>query len=233
MTIDTIEQTELTASERGVLADDRERWSRLGAGAHLDDWLAFGPGLTIRRRLAMRIAHTNKPAGRGYVTAFNQILKNDGLDGMDSTSISAVLWLYDDAERQNMLREIREDMKIGDRARLNSPITARQRVEKVLKARAGGTEESVRVSPVSNLKRQVAEQDREIAQLKEQLESAKARSGSLFDLKRDDPKDIGKVIPGTISESKFRKIVKAVEDEYAELKAKLRAKKSKESRPAG
>ncbi len=229
MTIDTIEQTELTASERGVLADDRERWSRLGAGAHLDDWLAFGPGLTIRRRLAMRIAHTNKPAGRGYVTAFNQILKNDGLDGMDSTSISAVLWLYDDAERQNMLREIREDMKIGDRARLNSPITARQRVEKVLKARAGGTEESVRVSPVSNLKRQVAERDRENAQLREKLAKAEARDGSRFDLNRDSAEDIGKTIIGSIGESKARKIAKVIE---AGLKA-ARQTKSKEQNPAG
>ncbi len=85
MTIDSIAQTELTASERDVLAQDRERWSRLGAGAHLDDWLSFGPGLMIRRRLAMRIAHTNKPEGRGYVTV-------------------------------TVLREIREGMKIGDRA---------------------------------------------------------------------------------------------------------------------
>ncbi len=231
--VDTIEQTELTASQRGVLADDRERWSRMGRGAHLDDWLNFGPGLMIRRGLAMKLAHTNKPEGRGYSDAFKQLMEHDELDGMDKTSISAVLWLHDEAGRLTILREIRETLPVGKRARLNSPISARQRVEQVLKARTLGTEESVRVSPVSNLKRQVAEQDREIAQLKEQLESAKARSGSLFDLKRDDPKDIGKVIPGTISESKFRKIVKAVEDEYAELKAKLRAKKSKESRPAG
>ncbi len=232
MTLDTIEQTELTASERDVLAQDRERWSRLGLGAHLDDWLSFGPGLMIRRRLAMNLAHTNKPEGRGYVTAFNQILKHDGLDGMDKTSISAVLWLYGEPERLSMLREIREGMSVGDRARLNSPITARQRVDKVLKARAGGTEESVRQSPVSNLKRQVAEKDREIAQLQDKLEKAVARDGSLFDLKRDDPKAIGRIFPSAISESKFRQIVKEAEAEYAELKAKRRAK-SKESGPAG
>jgi len=45
MTIDTIKQTDLTVSERQVLDDDRERWRRMGSGAHLDDWLAYGPGL--------------------------------------------------------------------------------------------------------------------------------------------------------------------------------------------
>jgi hypothetical protein len=37
MILDDIEQTELTASERNVLGEDRERWKRIGAGAHLDD----------------------------------------------------------------------------------------------------------------------------------------------------------------------------------------------------
>jgi len=229
MTIDSIAQTELTASERDVLAQDRERWSRLGAGAHLDDWLSFGPGLMIRRRLAMRIAHTNKPEGRGYVTAMNQILKHDGLDGMDKTSMTAVLWLHDEAGRLTVLREIREGMKIGDRARLNSPITARQRVEKLLKARATGTEESVRQSPMSNLKRQVAEKDREIAQLRDKLAKAEARDGSRFDLNRDSAEDIGRVIVGSIGESKARKIAKEIEEG---LKAK-RPTKSTEQKPAG
>ena len=64
MTIDTIKQTDLTVSERQVLDDDRERWRRMGSGAHLDDWLAYGPGLLIRRRLAMRIAYVNRPEAR-------------------------------------------------------------------------------------------------------------------------------------------------------------------------
>src|SRR5437899_1025508 len=68
MTIENIKRSELIQSERDVLARDRERWKRMGAGAHLDDWLAFYDGLAIRRRLAMRIAFTNKPEGRGYAT---------------------------------------------------------------------------------------------------------------------------------------------------------------------
>jgi hypothetical protein len=129
MTIDTIKQTDLTVSERQVLDDDRDRWRRMGSGAHLDDWLAYGPGLLIRRRLAMRIAYVNRPEGKGYARAFAKLMEHDGLDTMDKTSISAVLWLHDAPERLSVLREIRETMTVGQRARLNSPISARQRVE--------------------------------------------------------------------------------------------------------
>jgi hypothetical protein len=66
MELESIEQQELTASERTVLAEDRKRWQRMGAGSHLDEWLSFGPGLMIRRHLAMKLAHVNKPEGRGY-----------------------------------------------------------------------------------------------------------------------------------------------------------------------
>ena len=124
MTIDTIKQTDLTVSERQVLDDDRERWRRMGSGAHLDDWLAYGPGLLIRRRLAMRIAYVNRPEGKGYARAFAQLMEHDSLDTRDKTSISAVLWLHDAPERLSVLREIRGTMTVGQCARLNSPISA-------------------------------------------------------------------------------------------------------------
>src|SRR5262249_51497211 len=81
--IQEIRQKELTSSEQTVLTADSERWQRMGAGAHLDDWLAYGEGLMIRRRLAMKIAYTNKPEGKGYVTAFKQLMECDGLHTMD------------------------------------------------------------------------------------------------------------------------------------------------------
>ena len=128
MTIDTIKQTDLTVSERQVLDDDRDRWRRMGSGAHLDDWLAYGPGLLIRRRLAMRIAYVNRPEGKGYARAFAKLMEHDGLDTMDKTSISAVLWLHDAPERLSVLREIRETMTVGQRARL--PLWIRRSVRR-------------------------------------------------------------------------------------------------------
>ena len=75
-----------------------------------------------------------------------------------------------------VLRELREAMPPGQRSRLNSPITARQRVEAILQARRHGVEESVKTSPVALLKEAMVEQAREIVELKQKL--AKHEQGS-------------------------------------------------------
>jgi len=49
-------RADLDAEDRKTLAEDRKRMERLGKGSQLDDWLALGPGLLIRRRLAKNIA---------------------------------------------------------------------------------------------------------------------------------------------------------------------------------
>ena len=224
MTLENIEQTELTASERNVLADDRERFKRLGAGAHLDDWLAFIPGLRIRRHLAMKLNHVNRPQGRGYVETFAQIMEHDGLGGMDKTSVSALLWLDDEPERLSILREIRESMSVGQRARLNSPISARQRVEKVLKARVRGTEERVKESPVIPLKRKIAELERDLAEARAKL--ARRDDGSLFDLKADTVENIADIIAANIHEGKAIALTKAIPEAIKE-------RKRKQQKPAG
>jgi hypothetical protein len=205
MELESIEQQELTASERAVLAEDRTRWKRMGAGSHLDEWLSFGPGLMIRRHLAMKLAHVNKPEGRGYAQYFARLMKHDGMDFDDSstkTSLTAVLWLHDQPERLAMLREIREVMTLGERSRLNSPISARQRVEKMLKARAGGSESKMRESPIAKYKQKIVELERQLAQ---------RGDGSLFDLRKDYAKDIAATIAQTIGESRWRSIRKEID----------------------
>jgi hypothetical protein len=215
--IQNIRQTDLTPSEREILAADIERWKRLGAGAHLDDWLAFGPGLMIRRRLAMNLANTNEPVGRAYCTHMARLMAADGLHTMDgqgkvnpkrkNVAISCVLWFHENASRL----EIRSTMTVGERARLNSPITARQRVEKILKVREGGeAEPKVRVSPMSKLKGKVEDLTRNLAHANERLASAE-RDGSLFDLKHDSVEDIARVFVDTVSVSKAKKIVAAIQ----------------------
>jgi len=214
------ERANLTQSELGVLAGDRERWKRMGAGAHLDDWLAYGPGLMLRRSMAMRIAFVNRPEGKGYAAAFAAQLESDGLHTMDKQSISAVLWLNDDPERIMVLREIRETMTTGERSRLNSPISARQRVEKLLKtrakARAEGIDEAeaeaeVKTSPMARMKAQNLEQQRRIAHLEEQLAAAQLRAdGSAFDLNRDTIDDIGSTIAGKVSSHRAKGIADAI-----------------------
>jgi hypothetical protein len=223
------ERTNLTQSEQKVLADDRERWKHMGAGAHLDDWLAYGPGLMLRRRMAMRMAFVNRPEGKGYVQAFAALMEADGLHTMDKTSITAVLWLHDNPEHITILREIRDTMTVGERARLNSPITARQRVEKILKVRKaaaraqtegreGEPEQTLRTSPMARLKDLNAEQAREIEHLKERLAAAEQRDGSLFDLRRDKIDDIATVIIKNAAPGRVQGLVRALQRQLKELK---------------
>ena len=129
-------------SDRAVLAEDRERWARLGKGAQLDEWLEFGSGLMIRRRLAMRLAHTNVPRGARYAAEFAKLMRRDGIDTRDKNTkmmMTHVLWLHDKPERLTILSERREAMTSGERARLNAPVSARQLVARVLKERAGNS----------------------------------------------------------------------------------------------
>jgi hypothetical protein len=218
MTIDDAKQSELTQGERDVLKADTERWQRMGGGAHLDEWLAYYPGLAIRRRLAMKLAHSNRPEGRAYVEAYSQMMRNDGFDTEDKTAMTAftaVLWLNDQPERAAMLREIRNAMTPGQRSRLNSPISARQRVENALKARAGGTEEKLKGSPLALLKQRVVELERALAEAQ-----ARRDGGSLFDLRNDTAAEIGRVVAATISESKAEAIFKASRQHYKQKKQK-------------
>ena len=127
---------------------------------------------------------------------------------MDKTSISAVLWLGDDPERMKVLRDLRDAMTPGQRSRLNSPISARQRVETILKARRDGTEETVKASPVALLKEQIVEQAREIAELQPKL--AKHDDGSLFDLKHDKADDIATAIVGNLSAHKAKSLADGI-----------------------
>jgi|SRR5258707_274443 len=210
MDIELIEQTELTPDQRAILAEDGKRWKRMGAGQHLDDWLAYGPGMRIRRTVAMRIAYTNQPTGRAYNEAMTALMERDGLHTMDKTSLTAVLWLHDNPQHMSTLNEIRDTMTAGQRSRLNSPISARQRVEKVLKARAGDTEESTRGSPVANLKSRLVEKERENSHLQDKLAAAEQRDGSLFDLKRDTIPDIAATIVATVTHARAKNIASTV-----------------------
>jgi hypothetical protein len=240
MSIENIEERELTEGERKVLADDRERWAKLTTGSQLDELLAFGHGLLIRRRMAMNAAYVTKPEGRGYVEAFNRIMVKDGFyrdrpnspeakreESRTRTMFTAILWLHDPLDRLQILNELRASMSPDQRARLNSPITARQYVEKEIarrKAVKDGVEEStttVRESKLTELKRKNAELERENGTLREKL--ARADGGSLFDLQQSSNDEIATVFAGHWSARRWR-----------EFRAKADvAFKAKEQKPAG
>jgi hypothetical protein len=177
-------RADLDAEDRKTLAEDRKRMERLGKGSQLDDWLAFGPGLLIRRRLAKNIAglaETDPAKGRRYSRAFKEQMEMDGLydrttksDVMKST-FTAVLWFYDDEKleerRREILEEIRRNMTPGQRARFNSPISAQQRVLDELRTRGLAPAKKPRApKPADNLDQANAR----IVELEEELKSARS-----------------------------------------------------------
>jgi hypothetical protein len=179
MSIKSPLRADLDAEDRKTLAEDRKRMERLSKGTQLDDWLAFGPGLLIRRRLAKNIAglvETDPAKGYRYSRAFRQQMEMDGLydrttksDVMKST-FTAVLWFYDDEKleerRREILEEIRSNMTPGQRARFNSPISAQQRVLDELRTRGLAPAKKPRApKPANDLDQanaRIVEQDEEL-----------------------------------------------------------------------
>jgi hypothetical protein len=175
-------RADLDAEDRKTPAEDRRRMERLGKGSQLDDWLAFGPGLLIRRRLAKNIAglaETDRAKGHRYSRAFKEQMEMDGLydrttksDVMKST-FTAVLWFYDDEKleerRKEILEEIRHNMTPGQRARFNSPISAQQRVLDELRTRGLAPAKKLRAQPANDLDQANAR----IVELEEELNSAR------------------------------------------------------------
>jgi len=177
-------RADLDAEDRKTLAEDRKRMERLRKGSQLDDWLAFGPGLLIRRRLAKNIAglaETDPAKGRRYSRAFKQQMEQDGLydrttksDVMKST-FTAVLWFYDDEKleerRMEILEEIRRNMTPGQRARFNSPISAQQRVLDELRTRGLAVAKKPRAPKPAN---DLDQANARIVELEEELKSARS-----------------------------------------------------------
>jgi hypothetical protein len=186
MSTKSLLRADLVAKDRKTLAEDRKRMERLGKGGQLDDWLAFGPGLLIRRRLAKNIAglaETDPAKGRRYSRAFKEQMEMDGLydrttnaksDVMKST-FTAVLWFYDDEKleerRREILEEIRRNMTPGQRARFNSPISAQQRVLDELRTRGLAPAKKLRAPKPAN---DLDQANARIVELEEELESARS-----------------------------------------------------------
>ena len=177
-------RADLDAEDRKTLAEDRKRMERLGKGGLLNDSLAFGPGLLIRRRLAKNIAglaETDPAKGHRYSRAFKQQMEMDGLydrttksDVMKST-FTAVLWFYDDEKlderRREILEEIRRNMTPGQRARFNSPISAQQRVLDELRTRGLAPAKKPRAPKPAN---DLDQANARIVELEEELKSARS-----------------------------------------------------------
>ena len=75
-----------------------QAWRRIkNAQARMwGDWMTIGEGLLEGRRWAMQMAGTNKPEGKGYVTAYAEWLKRFKVDDMDKSDRAKLLQLMEE-----------------------------------------------------------------------------------------------------------------------------------------
>jgi hypothetical protein len=177
VSIEQLEQTELSDRDRAHLRASAERWKVMRSGRHLKDWLDFLPDLQNGRMLAMRCAGTNRPEGRGYAEAFSSFL-NRWFPTMDKNAVSHLLWLGEEGQAR---LEALEGVFIRNpslRTKINAPQSARKVVEREIRE-VLGTVPKVK-SDKSDDKREalIREQGATIARMDAKL--ANAGDGSLF-----------------------------------------------------
>ena len=113
----------LSENDRAIIAAAAAQWQTLGKGAALDSWLSLAPALLVLRRAAI------EAKGDGaYKKLFRRLLDDHGFVGIKSSVTSAIMFCAEPAEHVEALREIRSRMTPAQLARLQSPMTAAQRI---------------------------------------------------------------------------------------------------------
>src|SRR5262249_56174960 len=95
-------------------------WSRVkkAQSRMWSDWMTIGDGLLEGRRWAMQVASTNRPEGKGYVTAFGEWLTRYKVDDMDKSDRAKLLQLI---QERPALEEWRGTLTDYERRPLNHP----------------------------------------------------------------------------------------------------------------
>src|SRR5215471_13879959 len=83
------------------------------------DWMTIGEGLLEGRRWAMQMAGTNRPEGKGYVTAYAEWLTRYKVDDMDKSDRAKLLQLM---EERPAVEEWRATLTDYERRSLNHPV---------------------------------------------------------------------------------------------------------------
>ena len=203
------EQSILNEMQLATIAVAVESWGKMKSGQHLQDWFVLGEALLIGRHVAMKLAFTNEPKGKGYSQAFSEWKSAHNFHTIPQTAISDLLWILDNVEHKTILTDQLATLPTNKRIRINSPSAARQLVSKYLKARLPlDPNAPVKVSKQKELESKVAD-------LEERLAYAETRDGSLFDIQHDTAKQIGRVIAESgIGRKKWDEIRKVVEEGF-------------------
>jgi hypothetical protein len=234
------EIAKLSQKEQQIIKADAERWQgHLDQASHLKEWLAFGPGLLIRQRMALRLSNSQRPIGRRYSEQMNLICKQTE---KLAAQITSILWLHggqpDEPEgRMDRLNRILADMSPYDRAMLNLPTSARLRVMKSFDAEQEAKEAAEReaqgLPPLEEpekgptLKEINIQLQEEVHSLQERLKVADG--GNLFDFDSDGPEFIANTFRESWrrTPSKLRALARELNRVAKEAEALLKTAKTK------
>jgi hypothetical protein len=138
-------------------------------GRNLDEAIEIGRRLLVGRRIAMDLAHTSRPKGRGYIQTYSRWKKRFGFpDGPGTAAYySAVIVI---AEHETLARQIISDTTPGRRANLGvSGLAARVRA----KLQPAGKNRPP--SPVAKIKEQLRDTEGQLADAEERIAARRRR----------------------------------------------------------
>jgi hypothetical protein len=116
------------------------RLGHIFAGAHLDEWLSYGPRLMEIRQHAMQVAHTNNVKDHFYKQLFRGALKRllpkfIDEDGQSVGEQATFLLWVEEPERRAILDDYRPGLSAGMHANFSTPKAAYTAVSRIIKAR--------------------------------------------------------------------------------------------------
>jgi hypothetical protein len=208
-----------TATKRDEIEAERERlaaeaFARIRAGNHWRDWTFIAAGFDVGRQRAMRAAYTNQPMGRGYNTAFAEWMQSrPWARAIDKATRNHLFWVHDHLPE---IEQWRETLPASQRDAWNHPTTVKRAFERAMRVQSEREAGKPVLTPTEALKQANAELQAECDRWKRQAEE----SGSLFDLRRDTPDDIARVVAEHIPTSRAETIARAI---LAEVKRRKQA----------
>lgn len=182
-----------------------EAWERIKSGHHWSDWRVIAEGLEVGRDKALHETNSNKPFGRAYTTAFKAWLdQRPWARELANPTRAHLFWYVDHAAA---VETWRDTLASNQRMAWTHPTTVKRKFEQMTAIK--NPEKSEKLSSA-------AKQKLEIIRLQEENDQLKKRAdgGSLFDLKRDRPEDIVRVIIDTVSNGKLKQIIKLLTEGY-------------------
>jgi hypothetical protein len=204
-------QQAMTADDRALFERGAQLLAHLQAGKGFDDhWVPIGNGLLAVRRTVMAVLRLKTARGGYYNDAFGKLCAKTPYADMHKVERSNLLYCM---EHLPDIIEMRAGWTPSDRAKINHPTSMAQRLREFLN-RAPTEAPRRNVSPMALLKDKNEQLRRANLDLEERLAAVEHSDGSLFDLKKDNGRDIGRIIAESIPEWKWKEVRHEADSTY-------------------